>query len=213
MMGSRPILVVLAGANGAGKSSIGGALLEDAGTSWYNPDRWAKEYLKLNNVSQEQANSLAWHRGVDLLKSAIDRGEPYAVETTLRGKSVAAEIRRACDTHDVHLWYCGLATLEMHIQRVKEREAAGGHGIPEDKVREAWQNSRLNLVKLMPFLSALQVYDNSAEADADGVIPSPRLLLQMKDGRLSYPMDSDIILSTPPWAQPLLEHAMRLSGL
>ena len=38
----------------------------------------------------------------------------------------------------------------IQLQRVQERVAAGGHDIPEQKIRERYVNSRANLVKLMP---------------------------------------------------------------
>ena len=40
---ARPVLYVLAGVNGAGKSSIGGQLLVSAGLTWFNPDTFARE--------------------------------------------------------------------------------------------------------------------------------------------------------------------------
>ena len=44
-MKARPVLYVLAGVNGAGKSSIGGGLLERAGLTWFNPDTFARELV------------------------------------------------------------------------------------------------------------------------------------------------------------------------
>lgn len=35
---ARPVLCVLAGVNGAGKSSVGGQVLEQSGLAWFNPD-------------------------------------------------------------------------------------------------------------------------------------------------------------------------------
>jgi hypothetical protein len=37
---SRPFILVLAGVNGAGKSSVGGAILADHGLTWFNPDTY-----------------------------------------------------------------------------------------------------------------------------------------------------------------------------
>jgi predicted ABC-type ATPase len=41
---TRPVLYVLAGVNGAGKSSVGGHLLERDGLTWFNPDTFAREF-------------------------------------------------------------------------------------------------------------------------------------------------------------------------
>ena len=39
---TRPFILVLAGVNGAGKSSVAGALLEEHGLTWFNPDSYAR---------------------------------------------------------------------------------------------------------------------------------------------------------------------------
>jgi predicted ABC-type ATPase len=44
-MRRRPALFVLAGVNGAGKSSVGGHLLEREGLTWFNPDDFARELV------------------------------------------------------------------------------------------------------------------------------------------------------------------------
>ncbi|RYF64127.1 MAG: hypothetical protein EOO29_42925, partial [Comamonadaceae bacterium] len=40
--GRRPFILVLAGVNGAGKSSVGGGLLQEHGLEWFNPDSYAR---------------------------------------------------------------------------------------------------------------------------------------------------------------------------
>ena len=65
-------LYVLAGVNGAGKSSIGGARIRDLGAAYYNPDEAARLIRASHpRVGQQEANSLAWHEGRRLLGRAI----------------------------------------------------------------------------------------------------------------------------------------------
>ena len=66
---------------------------------------------------------------------------------------------------EVRIWYVGLASPDLHIERVRNRVRAGGHDIPESSIRRRWRHSRLNLVQLLPHLTELRVYDNSADAD------------------------------------------------
>ena len=77
-MPSRPVLYVLAGVNGAGKSSIGGHLLNQAGLTWYNPDSFARALNQEYGVSQEQANIDAWQEGVRRLRHAILTQQSFA---------------------------------------------------------------------------------------------------------------------------------------
>lgn len=206
----RPVLFVLAGVNGAGKSSIGGHLLEQQHLTWFNPDTFARELVARSGCDQTIANGHAWHEGMRRLDEAIAGGHDHAFETTLGGHTVAAKIAQAGRTHDVLMWFCGLASPEQHIARVRLRVAAGGHDIPETRIRERYPRALQNLIALMPTLAHLQVYDNSADVGLGEPIPDPVLLLEMDGGRLRWPAadDLDALRRTPDWAKPLLEAAL-----
>jgi predicted kinase len=114
----RPVLLVLAGVNGAGKSSIGGqVVLRRAGLTWFNPDAYAR-LLTQAGVPQTAANARAWQHGVDLLDQAVAAGHAHAFETTLGGETIGQRIAAAAASHDVLMWFCGLATPEQHLARV-----------------------------------------------------------------------------------------------
>lgn len=211
-MKARPVLYVLAGVNGAGKSSIGGHLLQRAGLTWFNPDTFARELMAETGYDQAEANAAAWREGMRRLDEAVASGRHYAFETTLGGRTVPAKIKAASKTHDLMIWFCGLSSPEQHLARVKARVAAGGHDIPEAKIRERYPAALENLIALMPYLAHLQVYDNSIEATPGKSIPDPVLVAEMVSGKLIWPDDLDSLKQTPEWAKPLLEAAMLLSG-
>ena len=202
-------ILVLAGTNGAGKSSIGGEWLRQNGGQYFNPDEAAKRILECG-LSLDEANSLAWHEGKRLLEEAIQNRNNFAFETTLGGNTITGLLAQAA-TKGLHLkiWYSGLDSPERHIQRVKARVERGGHDIPEDKIRERYEGSRENLARLIPVLAELQVYDNSVEADpAAGQPPRPVLLLHMRDGLILKP-DLATLKATPAWARPIASAAMK----
>lgn len=206
-----PCIYVLAGTNGAGKSSVGGAMFRKSGAEYFNPDEAALRFLSTNpTMTQEEANSAAWRQGKRLLERAISERLDFALETTLGGNSIAALLHRALSEKiEVRIWYVGLATPELHIARVRSRVAGGGHDIPESKIRERYESSRLNLVDLLPKLTELRVYDNSEEGDPrKGIAPRPTLLLHMDRGKI---VDSCNLNKPPEWAKPILATAMRLS--
>lgn len=207
---ARPVLYVLAGVNGAGKSSVGGYLLQRAGMAWFNPDTFARELAAATGCTMAEANAEAWQEGMRRLDIAVASGHSYAFETTLGGNTVPARIAQAARTHDVLMWFCGLASPGQHIARVQARVAAGGHDIPEASIRARWTRARENLIALMPVLAQLQVYDNSVEVARGESVPDPVLLLEMVGGSLVTPDPGDlaVLAATPEWAKPLLEAAL-----
>ena len=87
----------------------------------------------------------------------------------------------------------------------------GGHDIPEQRIRDRWTNARRNLISLPPHLKALQVFDNSLDAALGETIPKPRLVLEMRDGRVLHPAQDDLaaLRATPDWAKPIVKAALR----
>lgn len=212
-MSSRATILVLAGVNGAGKSSIGGEFAQMPGTFFYNPDTIAARIRGLHpDISATLANAHAWQIGKSLLEGAIDAGRDYRFETTLGGRTITELLVKASRAgHRVHVWFCGLASPELHIERVRRRVACGGHDIPQEKIHERWRNSRENLIRLLPHIHHLRVYDNSHEADpAAGERPQPVLLLETRDGLITAPED---LSGAPEWAQPIIGAALRLQRI
>lgn len=205
-------ITIIAGTNGAGKSSIAGAAMRDAGGTYFNPDEETRNILKVNPaMSEADANSLAWRESVRRLQDAVARGENYAFETTLGGNTITTILLAAAKAgHEIRIWFCGLDSPERHLARINSRVAHGGHAIPEAKVRERYDSSRLNLVTLMPHVSAVVVYDNSAEADPkSGLQPMPIKVLELANGVMVFPTTVDELKQTPAWAKSLVASASR----
>lgn len=203
----RPVLLVLAGVNGAGKSSIGGnIMLRRAGLTWFNPDTYTR-ILAQGGMSAGEANACAWQHGVNLIDRAVAAGLSHAFETTLGGSTMTQKIAAAARTHDVLVWFCGLASPEKHIARVAARVVAGGHDIPEAKIRERWVRAPLNLIDLMPKLSELRVFDNSTDAVPGSPVSNPMLVLHAQDGAVSFPRALEDLERTPDWAKPIVKAA------
>ena len=200
---------VLAGTNGAGKSSIGGAMIRASGADYYNPDEAAQRILEANpGTSITEANGAAWLEGKRLLERAIAERGNFAFETTLGGKSIANLLADAIAVGiDVHIWYVALASPELHLARVQARVARGGHDIPERDIRRRYDASRQNLIDLLPRLASVRVYDNSEEAaPSTGAAPQPKLLLHMEHGEIVEHCD---LAEVPDWAKPILLTALR----
>jgi predicted ABC-type ATPase len=209
-MSDKPVIHVLSGVNGAGKSSIGESEFRNEGLSVFNPDTIAQQIRDLHpDISLTVANAHAWQIGKSLLEQAIAGGQDYRFETTLGGRTIAQLLEKAAHSgHRLQVWFCGLASIDLHIRRVRSRVAHGGHDIPVEKIRERWNRSRENLIRLLPLIDHLRVYDNSQEADPiAGRQPQPVLLLEMQRGKITAPAD---LSNAPDWAQPIIAAAIHL---
>jgi predicted ABC-type ATPase len=202
---------VLAGTNGAGKSSVAGAMFRQAGADYFNPDEATTRILAANpDISTAEANSAAWLEGKRLLERAIAERLDFAFETTLGGHTISALLHDALAAGiEVRMWFVGLSSPELHVTRVRSRVVRGGHDIPEEKIRERYDWSRINLIELMPRLTELRVFDNSFDADPHaGRSPRPTLILHLAEGKILEMVE---LSRTPQWAKALVATAVKIS--
>lgn len=202
-----PEIVVLAGVNGAGKSSVAGVILAEAGGTHFDPDAFARE-LEAAGVAPGVSVAQAWSAGRDRLLEAIRESRSFALETTLGGTTITVLLRQAAARGlPVRLLYVGLDTVDRHIARVSARAARGGHDIPEARIRARWRRSRENLVTLLPDLHELVLWDNSAECDpASGHLPTPLRVMRVSEGSIVELLP---LADVPSWAGPIVEASLR----
>ncbi len=202
-----PKIMVLAGVNGAGKSSLLGTMLREQDSDWFNPDAVA-ERLKLAGWDQRMANARAWEVGKSRLVHAMASNDDYAFETTLGGNTIPSLIREAMEGHEVTMWFCGLESADLHIKRVANRVENGGHHVAADLIRARYERSRENLISLMDGLTTLRVYDNSVPLDEQN--GGLKLVLDLRKGVISTPGNREELRHTPEWAMPIVQRALQL---
>ena len=209
---SEPCIYVIAGANGAGKSDVIGSAIEAQGLRFFNPDRVVRELLQRNpSRSREQLDSEVGYVGKALLEQAIAERQTFAFEATLGGKTIAGLLEKALDAGmAVRVWFTGLASPELHVARVEARVARGGNPVDEARIRQRYDANRENLIRLLPKLTELKVFDNSAEVDLEaGEAPRPMFVLHWERGRIIGPPD---LRATPEWAKAIVAAALRLTS-
>lgn len=200
------MILVLAGVNGAGKSSLLGSYLRAHHGDYFNPDEYARRLLQSGRATQPaQANASAWQIGFNGLAQAIQHNSDYAFETTLGGQSVSGKLRQAIDNGiDVRVVFVGLDSAELHIERVSARVRRGGHAIDKARIRQRFADARLNLIGLIHHgLPELLVWDNSLPLTAGR--PAPRKLFQFRQHTWIQPPDQHC----PQWAKSIAVAAMQ----
>jgi len=186
-------------------------MFRQAGADYFNPDEATARILAANpDMSGAEANSAAWHEGKRLLERAIAERLDFAFETTLGGHTISAHLHAALTAGiEVRMWFVGLSSPELHLARVRSRVARGGHDVPEEKIRERYDWSRINLLELLPGLTELRVFDNSIDADPHaGRAPQPILVLHLAPGKILGMVE---LSKTPQWAKALVAAAVKSS--
>lgn len=103
--------------------------------------------------------------------------------------------------------YVGLKNVNLHISRVAERVTQGGHNIPEGLIRERYTKSRENLIRLLPYIYELRLWDNSARANVKSIIrPIPNSILHFREGKILEMLDVEDV---PTWAKPVAMAVLR----
>jgi predicted ABC-type ATPase len=156
-----PRLTIIAGANGCGKSTLTSRSSFIYKTPLLDPDAISKAL----QPTIPGASAVAAARQV--LVSAgehIEKGESFAAETTLSGKSylqmmVDARIRG----FEVVLVYIGTENVEINLVRIRNRVLSGGHDVPESDVRRRYQRSFKSLLVAIERADHTILFDNSTE--------------------------------------------------
>jgi predicted ABC-type ATPase len=157
-----PQVVVLAGINGAGKTTASQHMIRESMRIpvFVNADAIARG-LNAFDVESEAAN--AGRIMLEHLHHLAAKRRSFAFETTLSGRTYAVWLDGLRQSgYAVHLFYYWVESPELSIRRVAERVLAGGHHVPDATIRRRYSRSVRNFLELYrPVVTTWQVYDNS----------------------------------------------------
>lgn len=155
-------LVVLAGSNGAGKSTFYDIYLGRLGLPFVNADLIAAT-LPINDPQRlaREASELADAERHFLM----ERGESFCTETVFSDPVGAKlELLREAQSlgYVVVLVFIGIASPELSELRVSQRTAAGGHGVPRARLVSRFPRTLANLRAAVEFVDVATLLDNSS---------------------------------------------------
>lgn len=174
-MNPRRVFTIIAGINGAGKTSLY-HVLKDADDLGHrvNIDELAKSYGDWRNP---RAQIYAGRTAMASIAEHIEKGESFHLETTLPGGAILKQIKEAkAHGFSVRLYFVGIDDIQVAIERVHQRMAGGGHGIGDSFILKRFSQLNANLRKILPLCDHAILFDNTVKFRQIAILEDKRLL-------------------------------------
>ncbi len=172
-----PTVYVIAGSNGAGKTTFASQFLPDfvKCREFLNADLIA---AGLSPFAPETQNVRAGRLLLERIGELAQQRADFGFETTLSGRTyfkLLTEMKAG--GYHIKLFFLWLPTADMAVDRVENRVAEGGHGVPPADIRRRHHAGLRNLFRLYrTILDTWWLYDASR-------LP-PKLIAIEEDGHL-----------------------------
>lgn len=170
-----PVFTIIAGINGAGKTSLYHVLKESKHLGdRINIDELAKEEGDWRDpLVQIHAGRTAMAR----IAEYIQAGRSFHMETTLPGTAIVKQIREAKEYgFMVCLYFVGIDDVKLAIERVHQRMARGGHGIGDKFIVKRYDQLNQNLRRILPLCDVAILFDNTVKFRQIAILEKKRLI-------------------------------------
>lgn len=193
----KPILIVIAGPNGSGKTTITTKILhhqwmEDA--VYINPDQIAKDKFGDWNSVEAIMQSVKYCEA--LREECLKERKSLIFETVLSADDKLDYIRRAKDAgFFIRIFFVSTNHPTINAARIAHRVMEGGHDVPISKIISRYFKSILNCRRISRLADRTYIYDNSVDGQ------EAQLLFRFVDGRLFKRYVEEV----PEWAKKIAE--------
>ena len=192
-MTERKQLWILAGGNGAGKSTFYRTQLAPLGLPFINADILAKE---LYPQSPEKHSYDAAKLATEMRFRLLHEGRSFCFETVFSHPSKIDFVAQAKVLgYEIIMVFIHLDTVSLNQARIAQRMSEGGHNVPDEKVASRIPRLLQNIKKTLPLCDQVYILNNSR-------IDSP--FQQVAVIRNGQKIEQKI--SLPDWAKDLLEN-------
>lgn len=157
-----PTLYIIAGCNGAGKTTASFTILPEilGCMEFVNADEIARGLSPFNPESVAIEAGRIMLQRISIL---LEQKKSFAIETTLATRSYKNLVTSArTKGYRVALLFFWLASPQIAIERVAKRVSLGGHNIPTEVIIRRYWNGLRNLFDVfIPIVDTWALYDNN----------------------------------------------------
>jgi predicted ABC-type ATPase len=160
----RPVLIALAGSNGAGKSTFYAEALSAVDCPFVNADEIARALSVTTGRAAADLAYEAMHRAEALRADLVSQRLSFIMETVLsdtRGAKLSFFADAQAAGYFLLFVYIRLDGVQTSIARVTQRVLNGGHDVPDEKLHTRFVRKQENALKALAMADAGIVFDNS----------------------------------------------------
>ena len=155
----RKQLWLLAGGNGAGKSTFYRTALQPRGMALVNADNIARDMAP---DSTEEASYAAAQLAEHLRYDLLNKGVSFCFETVFSHPAKIDFIAQAKALgYEVVLVFIHLDNSDLNKARVIQRVSEGGHNVPEEKIESRIPRTLNHIKTALPLADEVYLLDNS----------------------------------------------------
>lgn len=176
----KPVLIVIAGPNGSGKTTITSKIIQHEwmeDSLYINPDNIARD--KFGDWNSYEAVMSAAKYATELRESCLAEGKSMIFETVLSASDKVDFINRArMAGFFIRLFFVSTETPTINAARIARRVMEGGHDVPILKIVSRYQKSIANCALAALIAHRTYVYDNSIDGE------EAKILFRLRDGKM-----------------------------
>lgn len=191
----RPVLIIIAGPNGSGKTTITTQILHHEwleNSVYINPDQVAQE--RFGDWNSTEAVRQAAEYCADWRERCLFNKQSMIFETVFSADDKLDFIRRAKQAgFFIRLFFVCTESPMINASRIAGRVMKGGHDVPISKIISRYQKSIINCKVATAIADRVYLYDNSVDGH------EAQILFRFADGAIIKRYTDEI----PQWAQGL----------
>jgi len=195
-MSHRPELIIIAGPNGSGKTSVTQKFLHHEwaeGTIYINPDEVAKD--KFGDWNSREAIISAANYCAEWREQCLAEKQSFVFETVMSAEDKIDFIIRAKEAgFFIRVFFISTSHPSINASRIARRVMEGGHDVPIPKIVSRYNKSIENCKTVAPIVDRLYVYDNSVDGQ------DAKIQFRLTNGELAKVYVEEV----PEWAQIIL---------